>query len=175
MCHRARARARALIRRCRCCHAGVQCQVTLPTGSLLMRLPLPKDTRAWKQRGSSSEAPMTLSSSSSKRPSIDVRAADDGSEVYRVGVRTVGWLNVRVRASWQQGGWKLKHIPEMGQWRENDDTRPSAEFVASIAVCAPAGPPGAISAARAELSSNGVRRARNSSARSSGASWCTSR
>jgi hypothetical protein len=51
----------------------------------------------------------------------------------------------------------------------------SAEFVASIAMRAPAGPPGAFNAARAELSSNGVRRARNSSASSSGASWCTSR
>jgi hypothetical protein len=57
-----------------------------PTGSLLMRLPPPNDTRSVataRQRQHSMsprEAPMTPSSSSSMRPSINMRAADDDSE-----------------------------------------------------------------------------------------------
>jgi hypothetical protein len=55
-----------------------------PTGSLLMRLPLPNDTRgvatAQQRQHSPREAPMTPSASSSMRPSINMRAADNGSE-----------------------------------------------------------------------------------------------
>ncbi|KAI0277555.1 kinase-like domain-containing protein [Russula aff. rugulosa BPL654] len=57
---------------------------TTPTGSLLMRLPPPNDTRgaatARQLQHSLREAPMTPSSSSSVQPSINMRAADDGSE-----------------------------------------------------------------------------------------------
>ena len=57
---------------------------TTPTGSLLMGLPLPNDTRgaatARQLQRSPHEAPMTSSSSSSMQPSINMRAADDGSE-----------------------------------------------------------------------------------------------
>jgi hypothetical protein len=54
-----------------------------PTGSLLMRLPSPNDTRgvaaARQRQHSPREVPMTPSSSSSMRPSINMRVADDGS------------------------------------------------------------------------------------------------
>ncbi|KAF8496263.1 kinase-like protein [Russula emetica] len=55
-----------------------------PTGSLMMRLPLPNDTRgvatAQQRQHSPREAPMMPSASSSMRPSINMRAADNGSE-----------------------------------------------------------------------------------------------
>jgi len=55
-----------------------------PTGTLLMRLPHPNDTRgaatARQQQHSPREAPITPLSSSSMQPSISMRAAGDGSE-----------------------------------------------------------------------------------------------
>lgn len=55
-----------------------------PTGSLLMRLPPPNDTRgvatAQQRQHSPREAPVASSSSPSIRPSINMRAADDSSE-----------------------------------------------------------------------------------------------
>ena len=59
---------------------------TTPTASLLLRLPPPNpnDTHglatARQRQHSPCEAPLTLSSSSSIRPSADMRVADDGSE-----------------------------------------------------------------------------------------------
>jgi len=59
-----------------------------PTGSLLMRPPLPNDTRgvttARQRQHSPRETPMTPSSSSSMRPSINTRAADDDSGALEV-------------------------------------------------------------------------------------------
>ena len=56
---------------------------TTPTGSLLMRLPTPNDTRsvttARQLQHSPRESPITPLSSS-MRPSINMRAVDDGSE-----------------------------------------------------------------------------------------------
>jgi hypothetical protein len=55
-----------------------------PTGSLLMRLPSPNGTRGVatvrQRQHNPREAPMTPSSSSSMRPSINMHAADDGEE-----------------------------------------------------------------------------------------------